>query len=374
MSEGEKMKIICQQQDLSKALNTVQKAITNRTTIPILKGIYLEALPDGVLKLAASDLDLSIEKKINVNTLQTGSFVVSSKLFTEIIRKLPEGEIEIELIDNTVMVKSFNSEFTIIKQSAEDFPEINTSENNNNLTLNKEIFKNMIKQTAFSASIDESRGIIVGVLIEFGKESINMVALDGFRMAIRKEKIINTIEKKIIIPARILNEIYKILLDHEDNDLLISINDKNIVFKIDNTIISSRLLEGEYINYKEIIPKNYTSKVKLNKEELYSSIERASLLAREGKNNLIKIKTEESKMIITSRSEEGTVHEEVYIEKEGDVLEIGFNSKYILDILRNVDDEELYFEFISNVSPCLIRPLDGLKFEYLLLPVRISIS
>ncbi len=368
------MKLTCQQQDLTKALNTVQKAVTNRTTIPILKGIYLESEEDGTLKLSASDLDLSIEKKINVSVTDPGSIVASAKLFTEIIRKLPEGEIEIEVIDQNIFIKSFNSEFTIIGQSSDDFPEINKTQTHDSIMIDKELFKNMIKQTSFSASVDESRGVITGVLVEFSKDFINMVALDGFRMAIRTEKMKNDIEKKIIIPSRILNEIYKIIMDQEEKSINILLNEKSITLEIENTIITSRLLEGEFINYKEIIPKNYSCKIKLNKNDLYSSIERASLLAREGKNNLIKIKIEEDKLIITSRSEEGAVHEEVFIEKEGDGLEIGFNSKYILDILRNIDDEEVYFEFISNISPCLVRPLDGFKYEYLILPVRISVN
>lgn len=368
------MKIICQQQDLSKALNTVQKAVTNRTTIPILKGILLQAKNDDTLKLAASDLDLSIEKKINIKVIDEGSIVVSAKLFTDIIRKLPSGEIEIETIDKNVLIKSYNSEFTIVGQSSEDFPEMSSIDSIDNLYINKEIFKNMIKQTSFSASIDESRGIIVGVLIEIEKENINMVALDGFRMAVRREQMISQKEKKIIVPSRILNEINKILSDEEGDTISLSLNEKNIVIKIDNTIIFSRLLEGDFINYKEIIPKNSNCSVKVNREELFDSIERASLLAREGKNNLIKIIVENQKMIINSRSDEGKVHEEVFIEQDGEGLEIGFNSKYILDILRNVEDEEIYFEFISNVSPCLIKPIEGAKFEYLILPVRISVN
>lgn len=366
------MKIICKQQDLSKALNTVQKAVTNRTTLPILKGILLEAVDENILKLSASDLDLSIEKKINVKVESEGAIVVSAKLFTEIIRKLPDDEIEIALIDNKVVIKSINSEFNIIGQSPDDFPKIESSSSNNKIMINKEIFKNMIKQTSFSASIDESRGIIVGVLIKFEKDHINMVALDGFRMAIRKQKLKTNLEKSIIIPSRNLNEIYKILTDQEEEDIYLSLNEKNILINVDNTIIVSRLLEGEYINYNEIIPQNYNCRAKVNREELYDSIERASLLAREGKNNLIKVKVEDQKLIITSKSEEGNVYEEVFINKEGESLEIGFNSKYVLDILRNIDDEEIYFEFISNVSPCLVKPLDGLEYKYLVLPVRIS--
>lgn len=367
------MKIVCQQQDLSKALNTVQKAVTNRTTIPILKGILLETTDDNILRLSASDLDLSIEKKIKVETKIKGSVVVSAKLFTDIIRKLPEGEIQLEVEENNVIIKSYHSEFNIIGQKPEDFPKINNALTNNFMDINKELFKNMIKQTAFSASIDESRGIITGVLIEIEKENLNMIALDGFRMAVRKENIKSKINKKIIIPARILMEIHKILTDQEEENILIDFNDKNIVIKADSTIISSRLLEGEYINYKEIIPKNHNCIVKVNREELYDSIERASILAM-GKNNLIKIKIDENKMIINSRSEEGKVYEEVTIQRDGEGLEIGFNSKYILDILRNIDDEEIYFEFISNISPCLIKPTKGEGFEYLILPVRITVN
>lgn len=368
------MKLTCQQQDLSKALNTVQKAVTNRTTIPILKGILLEVNETDILTISASDLDLSIQTKISVENTQEGSIVVSAKLFTEIIRKLPSGEIQISLSDNHVIINSYNSEFSIIGQPSDDFPKIDVLSNSKSIKIHKEIFKNMIKQTSFSASIDESRGIITGVLIEIEKEKINMVALDGFRMGIRKENMLTNKNEDIIIPARILNEVYKILADEEGDSIDLLINNKNIIIRMDHTIILSRLLEGDFINYKEIVPKSFNCKVKVNKEDLLDSIERASLLAREGKNNLIKINIEEQKMIISSRSEEGKVHEEVFIEKEGEGLEIGFNSKYILDILRNIDDDEVFFEFISNVSPCLVKPLEGDNFEYLILPVRISVN
>lgn len=368
------MKLTCQQQDLSKALNTVQKAVTNRTTIPILKGILLEVNNENMLTISASDLDLSIQKTIKVENTEEGSIVVSAKLFTEIIRKLPSGEIDINLSDNNVIIKSFNSEFSIIGQPSNDFPKIDTLNSDNSIKINKEIYKNMIKQTSFSASVDESRGIITGVLIEIEKEKINMIALDGFRMSIRKENMLTNKNENMIIPARILNEIYKILADEEGDNIDLLLNNKNIIIKMDNTIILSRLLEGDFINYKEILPKSYNCKVKVIKEDLLASIERASLLAREGKNNLIKINIEEDKMIISSRSEEGKVYEEVNIEKEGEGLEIGFNSKYVLDILRNIEDEEINIEFISNVNPCLIKPLEGDHFEYLILPVRISVN
>ncbi|MDD3350246.1 MAG: DNA polymerase III subunit beta [Eubacteriales bacterium] len=368
------MKFSCNQQLLSKALNTVSKAVTSRTTIPILKGILLEATADGYLKLAASDLDLSIEKKIPVTVNEEGSVVVSAKLFIDIIRKLPAEEIEIEEEEkNNIIVRCLSSEFNIVGQAADEFPHIGAIKEEKKITIEKELLRDMIKKTAFSASIEESKGIIVGVLIEIEEESLTMVALDGFRMAVAKEAVKNDEKRKIIIAARILNEISKILAEDEDKkqaDLIL--DDKKAVFVLEDTRVVSRLLEGEFIKYKDVLPKEYQSRLKVNKGELADSIDRASLMAREGKSNLIRMNLYRDKIIITSRSEEGKVKEEVFVEKEGTDLEIGFNAKYISDVLKVIEDEEIYMEFNTGVSPCLIKPIEGEKFEYLVLPVRIS--
>ncbi len=368
------MKFSCNQQTLSKALNTVSKAVTSRTTIPILKGILLEVREDNSLTLSASDLDLSIEKKIDVTAEETGSVVVSAKLFSDIIRKLPNEEIQIEEQENnTIVIKCLASEFTIVGQPADEFPNIGEINLDKKLLLEKDILKEMIKKTSFAASIDESKGIIVGVLIEMEEESLNMVALDGFRMAITREVMKNEENKKIIIAARILNEINKIISENEESkEICFVLDEKKAVFLLDETKIVLRLLEGDFIKYNDILPKEYKCKVVVNRNELLNSIERASLLAKEGKNNLIKLSIFRDKIIITSRSEEGNVKEEVFVEKEGTDLDIGFNSKYLLDVLKAVDEEKLVMEFNTSVSPCLIKPMEGRKFEYLVLPVRIS--
>ena len=180
-------------------------------------------------------------------------------------------------------------------------------------------------------------------------------------------------KRKIIISARILNEINKIMIENEDNqDVDIVLEDKKALFLIGETKIALRLLEGDFIKYKDILPKEHQCKLTINRAELLNSIERASLLAKEGKNNLIKMSIFRDKLIITSRSEEGTVKEEVFIDKDGTDLDIGFNSKYILDVLKVVNDEEIIMEFNTSVSPCLMKPVEGNAFEYLVLPVRIS--
>ena len=368
------MKFSCSQQNLSKALNTVSKAVTSRTTIPILKGILLEVNQDNTLTLSASDLDLSIEKKIDISAQQPGSVVVSAKLFSDIIRKLPNEEVQIEELENsTIVIQCLSSEFTIVGQPADEFPNIGEIKEEQKLSLDKDILKEMIKKTSFAASIDESKGIIVGVLIEMEEVSLNMIALDGFRMAIAREAMKNEEKKKIIISARILNEISKIISENEEsNELFFILDEKKAVFLLDGTKIVLRLLEGDFIKYGDILPKEHKCRVTADRAELLNSIERASLLAKEGKNNLIKLSIFRDKVIITSRSEEGNVKEEVFVEKDGVDLDIGFNSKYLLDVLKVIGDESIVMEFNTSVSPCLIKPVEGNAYEYLVLPVRIS--
>lgn len=369
------MKFSCNQNTLSKALNIVSKAVTARTTIPILKGILLSVDETGTLTMSASDLDLSIEKKIKVSDSTPGSVVVMSKLFGDIIRKLPDEKIVIEEDNGKLNIKCSNSEFNIVGLPADEFPNINpTDEKAETVLFNKELLIEMIKKTSFAASIDENKGVITGVLIEMEEESLNMIAIDGFRMAISREKMKNKKRENIIIPAKILNEISRIItesdIDNEDVTLLLS--EKKAVFVFEDTKVILRLLEGEFMNYKRILPKESSCKVVLNKTDLLNSVERASLLAKVGKNNLVKMDIKDSTIEITSKSEEGNVKETVIVTKEGNDLTIGFNSKYIIDVLKVLDEEEISIYFNNNVSPCLIKPIMGDYFEYLILPVRLS--
>lgn len=367
------MRFTCSQQSLSKALNTVSKAITTRTTIPILKGILLEAAFDNQLKLSASDLDLSIEKKIEVSVSEPGSIVVSARLFSDIVRKLPAGDVEFEKIENeNVRIRCKSSEFTIIGQSAEEFPNMGEIIEEYSFTIRKEMFKDMIRKTSFAASIDEPKGIIVGVLIDMTEDAVTMVALDGFRMAINREEMNNEAPKKIVIAARILNEINKIMMDSEEEEVKVMLDEKKAVILLGSTRVILRLLEGEFIKYKDILPKEHKCRAIVDRCELLDSIERASLLAKEGKNNLIKLTVQDGQIEITSRSEEGNVREQVKIDQDGENLEIGFNSKYVLDVLRAVSEDQIAMEFNTSVTPCLITPISGNSFEYLVLPVRIQ--
>ena len=369
------MKFTCSQQSLSKALNVVSKAVTSRSTIPILKGILFKASNDGKLVLFASDLDISIEKTMtDINVEEEGSAVVSAKLFTDIVRKLPNEDVIIEQKeDKTISIRTSMSEFSILGLSADEFPEIGEIEEENKIMMDKDIFKEMIRKSAFSASIDESKGIIVGVLIELEEKFTNMVAIDGFRMAVVREEMKNESKNKIVIPARILSDINKILYDLEtEEDITIILNKKKAFLLCEDIKIVVRLLEGEFVKYKDILPKEKRCRVVINKILFHESMERASILSKEGKNNLIKFSVKDGLLTLTSRSEEGNVREEIMIEKEGADIEIGFNAKFVLDILKILDDEEITLEMVSSVKPCVIKPVSGNSFEYLVLPVKIS--
>ncbi|MGI6721263.1 MAG: DNA polymerase III subunit beta [Anaerovoracaceae bacterium] len=368
------MKFTCNQQLLAKSLNTVSKAISIRTTIPILKGILLKVTDDNQLTMAASDMDISIQKTIDVNTEESGTTVVMAKLFGEIIRKLPNEELTIELQENgNISISSMTSVFNIIGMPADEFPGIgDITDVKAQLSFDRSMLRDMIRKTHFCASVDESKGIITGVLLEIEKDSFNMAALDGFRMAVAREKMTSEEEYSIVISARIMNEVNKILSESDtDDNVDLILGDKKAVMLLEKTKIVIRLLDGEFIKYKDILPSEKQTTVVINRSELLSSIDRASLLAKEGKNNLVRFNIEENLLSITSNSEEGRVKEELIMEKEGGDLEIGFNSKYISDALKAVDDETVIMEFNTPTTPCLIKPLEGNSFEYLILPVRI---
>ena len=366
------MKFSCNQQILNRALNTVSKAITSRTTIPILKNIYVEA-KNGQVIFRSSDLSMSIETEIDASISREGSTTIPSKLFIEIVRKLPNEQIILESEDDNIKIKTPFSEFNITGQNADDFPVFNSIDNcKNRLLIDREILKSMIRKTNFSASVDDSRANLTGILFEIEEMSLNMVSSDGFRISVSREEMRNEYVESVVINAKILNEIYKIIGEsacEEDVELIMS--EKDILVNIDNTRISLRIMDVKYINYKEILPKDCSTRIIIDKKNLLYAIERASLMAKEGKNNLIKCSISEDLITITSRSEEGSVREEINIDKSGENLEIGFNSKYIIDALKVIEDDEVVIEFKTALSPCAIKPKSGNDYEYLILPVRI---
>ena len=234
------------------------------------------------------------------------------------------------------------------------------------------ILKSMIRQTSFSVSYDESKPILNGVLLKFTEDKkLTMVALDGFRLAMRTEKIDNcTGEKSVIIPIRALQEISNILLNDEEK-IKLTFSSTHLMLNIGTTKLISRLLDGEYVNYGGILPKNFATKVSVNVSELCDSAERALLMARESKSNLIKLSFSHDTLSITANSEKGSINDEIEINLVGKEFDIAFNAKYILDIMKVLDEETVYLNMNNSVTPCVITPTDGDKFYYMVLPVRL---
>jgi len=368
------MKFTCSQAAFLKAINTVAKAVSVRTTIPILKGILID-VKDGRATLTASDLNMSIETSFDVQNSVNGSIVANAKLLGDIVRKLPNSLINVDCEKDPMKmaINCLGSNFSIVTLPAEEFPSIGNTSNTNFIEINKKDFEDIIKKICFSASIDEKKGILTGCLFNLKEYEIEAVALDGFRMAIaNKETRVGTV-KSVIIPADILSEIQKIL--NEENSceqISVLFEEKKAEFLTEDTRVIARLLDGEFIKYNDILPTTYSTKVVVNREDILSSIERASLFAKEGKNNLVKLNISSGKIDIESKSEEGNVTEHVAAEVEGMDLVIGFNSKYLMDVLKVVNDEEVVFEMGSAVSSCLIKPVEGKNYTYLVLPVRIT--
>lgn len=365
------MEFKCKQRDLLKAINTISNAITVRTTLPILQGILLEVCNHELI-LSASDLDITIETKIDITDAKEGKIVVKANLFSDIIRKLSDSEISFVETNNYVEIKCLNSKFSIVGIPAEDFPDIRNKEiGTNNINLDKDIFNKMVRMTSFAASPDLSRGVMTGILMEIDQDEIRAISIDGFRMAIVKVPMISKETGRVIIPAKIMGEIVKTLSDAEEDTILLSLNEKTALIKTEKTKIVAKIIDGDFIDYKSILPTESKITVKVRRKEILESVERASLVSKEGKNNLIKIKLNENVMLINSESEEGKVNEEIIVEKTGEDIEIGFNAKFLTDVFRAISDEEIVLKMISSTSACIIEPTEGESYRYLILPVRL---
>lgn len=368
------MKFSCNQNKLSKSLNIVSRGISIRTTLPILKGILLE-VKDGILTMSSSDLDISIIRSMKVDSMENGKVVVNAKIFTDIIKKLPSADIEFSVgEDNRMKIKCLTTDFEIICISPEEFPTIPIASFDDAMSFHKETFKELIRRTQFAAHSDESRGVISGILVEMDKNYLKMVAIDGYRMAINKEDTMIGHEERFVISARIMGELSRIISDSQDESDIIKIkkNGNNLSASIGNNEVNLRIMDGDFLKYNEMVPADSSIHVKVNRKSLNEAIDRASIFSIEGQNNLIKLNIKGDSMEISSRSQDGSVVEDVMIEKTGGDIEIGFNAKYLIDILKVIDDEEIMMYFNSPVTPCVVTPIENDNYLFLVLPVRVK--
>lgn len=338
--------------------------------MPVLEGIYIKATKEG-LTLIGSDIDVSIETKVEADVIQEGSIVIDSRIFSEIIRKLPNSEVKIEISENDlIQITCEKSVFNLVFMNSSDYPSLPSINEDISVEVPQNLLKNMIKGTSFAIAQDETRPILQGILFEVKNRELNLVALDGYRLAVRNEllDVDNNIE--VVIPGKTLNEVSKILEDN--NDIVkITFTNNHILFNINNTKIISRLLDGKFVNYVSLLPQEYKLLVNVKKQELQQGIERASLMAKDGNSNLIRLDVQEDILVITSNSQLGKVREEVNINLQGEGVQIAFNSRYLLDVLKNMEDDDVVIEMTSSVSPCVIKGRNSNSSKYLVLPVRL---
>ncbi|MBC8590880.1 DNA polymerase III subunit beta [Wansuia hejianensis] len=364
------MKIIVDQRQLTKHINIAQKSISARTTLQILDGILLEA-KNNKLKLTGTDLELSIETYLDCQIIEEGSIVVGSRIFGDIIKKLPDSPVEITSKNNNINIRCQNSEFNIAGNPGEEYPDLPLVLEKDSFTIPMDIFKGVIRQTVFATTQDETRPSLTGVLVELDNNTISFVALDGYRLAMKKIPMKTSIEAKMIIPGRSLTELNKILDDREE-DVNISISSGNVVFTIGDTTVYSRLLEGQFFNYKDIIRTDHKTSVIVNKKDFQNSLERASLLAKEEKANLVKLSILDNQISIKSNTEIGNVHEVIDTQQDGENLNIAFNSRYILEGIKVMDLENIKLNFMGSLNPCIINGIEEDDYTYLVLPVRLA--
>lgn len=359
----------CDGLDLSDGVNKVLKAVSTKTTSPILEGIKISAMGDKVV-LSGTDLELSIQKTIKAEVIDEGETVVPGKLFGEYLKKLTNEQISLELNEkNQLRISYADSEGFIQCMDVLEYPELKNIDKVEYFEINRLNFRNLINSVIFSVAVDDSKPILKGVLFEVNDDNIRLVALDGFRMAMANKKIESTTSNfSFIVPARSLAEISR-MLDCDEN-VKVYVHSNNLMVDMVDTVITTRLLEGQFINYRQILNSNFNTSLTIKKSQLEDAIDRASLLSKGDKNSRVKFDITENALILTSDSEMGNVKENIPVTMKGADIVIAFNSKYFIDCLRATEDEYIKINFINSISHCIVTPIETEEYLFLILPVR----
>ena len=364
------MKFECEKSLLAAAIDGVSRAITNRAAIPVLQGILLKA--EGfALTLTGYDMEMGITTTIECNVLVPGEMVLDARLFGSMVARMPAGSVHVELDDNgTAMVRGGVAEFEVPAMLAGEYPMLPNPGAENTMTVKCGMLREMIEKTIYAVSQDDKKPAHTGELFVIEPGSLTIVALDGYRLAIIQRDVECTRDIRIIIPAKTLQELLKIM-GGPDDDIKIDANRRYVVFTTNGYTIMSRLIEGEFLNYKQVIPDGCRSKVVVDCKQFIDTIERASLIITERLKNPLRITFAKDKITVRCQTALGKVVDEFPPEKmEGDAVEIGFNNRYLLEALRNARSERVLLEISGPLSPVKVLPEEGKDFIYLVLPVR----
>ncbi len=366
------MKFTCIKSSLQAAINIASRAASSKSPIPALEGILLEAGPAG-LKLTGYDLKKGIYTSIEADVAQPGSIVLGAKIFGDIVRALPEGVVTVKSEGVNVSITCGSSDFKIIGTDFNDYPELPSIDRHSGISLPQNILGEMIRQTIFAVSDNEARPVYTGEMFEIDGGSLTLIAVDGYRLALRREKIDKEMDSySFIVPGNALSDLEKLCGD-SDEDVTIALGSKHISFTIGRTVIISRRLEGDFLNYRKTVPSTFNVRVRTDRHELQRTVERVSLIIDDKIKNPLRCTFGDNEVRIVCSTALGKAEDVCPVDGDGKGLEIGFNNRYILDALKAAPSEEVDVCLNTGSSPCIINPADGSdKFLYMVLPVRLK--
>lgn len=366
------MKLVFTKSNLNKAVGIVMKAVPTRTTMNILECILIDATTNEI-KFTGNDMELDIETIVEGEIIEKGKIAIDAKLFSEIVRKLPDNDITLTTdSNNNALITCEKSKFNIAGKSGDDFSYLPAIIKDKMITLSQFQLKEVINQTIFSIAINDNNKMMTGELFEVNEGTLKVVGLDGHRIAIRNIKLEGRSDDvRVVIPGKTLQEISKILNADAESFVNIYFTNNHVLFEFDQTHVVSRLIEGDYFKISQMLSNDYETKVSINKKEFLDSIDRANLLIREGDKKPIIINILNGLLQVNVNSAIGALNEDIDIDKEGKDIMIGFNPKFLMDALRVIDDENVTMYLVNHKSPCFIRDKEE-NYIYLILPVNFT--
>lgn len=365
------MKIISTKDNLAYAVQMVQRVVSLKSPMPILSGILFSAASDN-LTVSATDMEMNIQCIVPVQVLEEGSIVLPSRYITEMVKRLPDVQIELETnaFSSATTIRYGNSEFSINGFPSEEFPAFPPLKGQYNFSLPEENFKEMLRQVLFATHTDETRPIFTGVLFELEGNEMRLVATDTHRLAFRRSNLENGVNDLInpIVPGKTLNEVSRII-GVSGRLLDVTLGDNQIMFSTGDTRLVSRLIAGKFPSYRQVIPNEHICRLQVNARDLLESSERAALIAKEG-SPVVSLQVHEGGLVLSVHTTAGWIREQVKATIEGEAMEISFNARYLGDVLRVVGTEEIIMDLTGPLSPAIVRPLDHDDYLSLLLPAR----
>lgn len=365
------MRFKCMRSDLSAAVANVSRAVSAKAAIPALEGVLIKAY-SNTLEISGYDLEIGIVTSMEASIAEEGEIVVSARLFNDIIRKLPEEIVNIETDDRLITyITSGTADYQIVGINSVDYPELPNVDEQSSFEIKAELLKNMIRQTVFAVSDNMAKPIYTGSLFEIEDRTFRIVAVDGFRMAIREEAVDCDLHTKFVVPGKTQNEILKLITDNE-KDIAVKVGQRHIMLKIEDYSIVSRLIEGNFLDYKTTVPKTASTEFVINTRILASSVDRMALLTNEKIQSPVRCTITSDQIKLACSTTVGRANDMIPASVRGNDVEIGFNNRYLLDALKNAETDEIRVMLNGSLSPMIIKPVEGDSFTFLVVPMRLA--